>query len=354
MLSRVRVFTPIRSAPKRRSLRTSLVLTFLLSTVTFCQTVPAYAEKSLIRISKQHGIAFLPLMLMEHEKLVERRLAEKGLPDTKVEWSTFGGGASANEALIAGSADVVSGGAAPLLLIWDKTRNNYQVRGIGAVSKNPWILVSNNPAVHSIADLTEKDRIAMPAAGASIQAITLQMAAAEKFGDANWKKFDQLMVSLPNPDAYAALTSGASQITGHFSGPPFPQMELKNANIHEVLNSRDVLGGFGVLVAIYSTSQFQKDNPKSFDAIYEALEDAQSFIKKNPERAAEIYKEMTRSKEDVALLKEILVGTPEAWDTTPTAMMKVARFMQKTGRMKVLPSSWKELFFSNVQNKSGS
>ncbi len=43
----------------------------------------------------------------------------------------------------------------------------------------------------------------MPAAGVGFQSRTLQIETAKVFGDAQFKKFDAISVSLPHPDASA-------------------------------------------------------------------------------------------------------------------------------------------------------
>ena len=54
---------------------------------------------------------------------------------------------------------------------------------------------------------------------------------------------DALTVSLSHPDAQVALLSGASEITAHFSSPPFQYQQLEKPGIRTVLSSYDVLGG---------------------------------------------------------------------------------------------------------------
>ena len=51
----------------------------------------ARAEVSEVAIAKQYGAIYLPVMVMEHLRLVEKHLAERGLKDTKVAWPQFAG-----------------------------------------------------------------------------------------------------------------------------------------------------------------------------------------------------------------------------------------------------------------------
>jgi NitT/TauT family transport system substrate-binding protein len=126
----------------------------------------------------------------------------------------------------------------------------------------PNYLLSNNPAVHSVKDLSSKDRIAVPAAGVGFQSRTLQIETARLFGNADYKRFDTITVSLPHPDASAALIGGKSEISAHFSSPPFQYQALEHAGIHKILSSYDVLGGPGTFNLLYTTQSFMMIIPK--------------------------------------------------------------------------------------------
>lgn len=46
----------------------------------------------------------------------------------------------------------------------DRTKGKQNVKGVASLGNFPYYLVSNNPAVKTIADFTDKDHIALPAA----------------------------------------------------------------------------------------------------------------------------------------------------------------------------------------------
>ena len=154
----------------------------------------AYAEANVVRLTKQFGLIYLPIDVMVHNKLIEKRAQENGVPDIRVELVKLSGGSSLNEVLLAGQVDFVSAGVPPLLTIWDKTRSGLDVRAVGGISVVPMVLTSHNPSVRTIADFTEQDRIALPAPKVSIQAIVLQMASEKLLGDAS--KLDKITVAM--------------------------------------------------------------------------------------------------------------------------------------------------------------
>src|ERR1700688_1804321 len=206
--------------------------------------LPAFAsaELSEIKVAKQYGIGYLPLMLMEDGKLIEKHAKAAGV-DVTVTWATFAGGNVMNDALLSDSLQFASGGVGPLIILWSRTRGNLDVRAVGALNSMPLYLVSRNPDVKTIRDLTDTDRIGMPAVKISVQALALQMAAEQAFGPGQQNRLDPLTVTMAHPDAMQALLSGQSEIDSHFGSPPFQYQELAKPGMHAVLNHYDVMGG---------------------------------------------------------------------------------------------------------------
>ena len=248
----------------------------------------ARAEVSTVRLAKQFGISYLPLTVMEEEGLLEKQAKQRGL-DVKAEWLRFTGGSGMNEALLSGNLDFASGGVCPFLTIWGRTQSNIKVKGVAALNAMPLWLVTTNPAVKSIKDFGPQDKIALPTAKTSIQAITLQMAAEKAFGPGQQAKLDPLTVSMGHPDAQTALMGGRSEITAHFGSPPFQEMELKDPRAHKVLDSYDVMGGPHTFNLVWASSRFVTANPKVTASFLAALEDSLKLIRDDPARAAALW-----------------------------------------------------------------
>jgi NitT/TauT family transport system substrate-binding protein len=305
-----------------------------------------------VRIARQYGLGYLPLIVAEQQHLIEKHARAAGLGDVKVTWATLGGGSATNDALLSGSVDYVSSGVAPLVVLWAKS--NGAVKGLAALDTSPLFLNTSNPTVKSIRDFGDKDRIALPAVKVSIQAIVLQMAAAKAFGFENYARLDKLTVSMKHPDAMAALLSGKSEINGHLTSPPFMFQELDNKGIRTVLNSYDVLGGPHTFNVISTTKVFYEANPKVNRAVLAAIEEADEFIKKNRKAAAEIYIKSSGTKESPSDLLSQLNNPALGYSTTPTNVARFADFMYQTGTIKTRPKDWKDLFFPAVHGKKGS
>ncbi|HEX9302477.1 MAG TPA: ABC transporter substrate-binding protein [Casimicrobiaceae bacterium] len=316
-------------------------------------TALAGAEMSEVKVAQQYGISYLPLLVMEEQKLIEKHAKAAGV-DVTVGWAKFAGGNVMNDALLSGSLQFASGGVGPLVTLWARTKGNLDVKAVAAINSMPLYLNTRNPNVKSIADFTDKDRIALPAVKVSIQAVTLQMAAEKTFGEGQQNRLDPLTVTMSHPDAQTALLSGASEIDAHFSSPPFQYQQLKHPTIHTVLNSYDVLGGPATFNLVWTTAKFRNDNPKLYDAFVKALDEAIAFINRDRKAAAEAYLRTSKDKDSVADILAMLNDPAIVYTTTPQNVMKYVTFMLKSGAIKTKPESWKELFFPNAQSLPGS
>ena len=310
---------------------------------------PARAEVSEVHIVRQFGIGYLPLTIMLHEKLVEKHAAKAGLSLT-TKWSVLGNAVPINDGLIAGTIHVGSGGIAPMVIAWDKTRGSVDIKGIGALCALPIFLVGRHP-YKSVKEFTDQDRISMAGAGQSIQTMYLQMEVAKVFGIAEYKKLNPLFVNLSHLDGLAALLSG-QQITASFLSPPFQYRALEKG-MHKILSSYDVMGGPASFLSVWSTSKFRTENPNAFKAVVDAFREATNLINTNRRRAAKIYSADTGGKETVAETEQQLADPEFIFDLGPKKLVKLTDFMNAAGTIKGKPTSWKEMFFPEVHDLSG-
>jgi NitT/TauT family transport system substrate-binding protein len=237
-------------------------------------------------------------------------------------------------------------------LTWDKTRSTAKIIGVASLGSMANVLTTSNPAIKTLADFTEKDRIALPSVKVGFQPIVLQMAADKAFG--KYDKLDELTVSMPHPDATAAILSGRSEITAHFTSPPFVQQQLASGKVHSVLSSYDVLGGPHTFNVVYATSKFVADNPKTIEAFVRALDEASSWIKANPAEAAALYIKAENSKLAPDFVEAIIRDKDVHFTTTPENVQKFAEFEAKVGLIKQAPASWRDLFQSGLRDRPGS
>lgn len=327
-------------------------LTLLAATLGALLSSGAQAEGK-ISIAQQFGIGYLILDVVRDQQLIEKHGKEQGL-EIKVDWNSISGATAMNEALLAGALDVVSAGVPPMLTLWDRTRGKQNVKAIASLGSMPNYLLTNNPEVKSLKDFSDKDRIAVPAAGVGFQSRTLQIETAKQFGNDNFKKFDNISVSLAHPDATAALIAGGSEINSHFSSPPFQYQELEKPGVHKVLSSYDVLGGPGTFNVLYTTEKFHDQNPKTYKAFYAALAEAEQIIKADKPAAAKTYIRVEQSKLPLTLVEKIVADPEIDFTVVPQRTFIYAEKLQELGVLKNKAQSWKDYFFEEAHAGAGS
>lgn len=315
--------------------------------------VQSRAEVPELRIAIQYGLGYLPLMVAKNHKLIEKYAESQGAGPVKVSWHVLNGGAATNDALLSGSADIVAAGIAPLLTIWDKTRGGLNVKAIAGLDSSAYWLNSNNPKVRSLRDLTEKDRIAVPAVKVSINSVVLQIAAEKEFGPGHHYDLEPLTVALTPPEATAALISGKTEITGHITSPTYGSQQLASPNVHRVLNSREIIGE-ATLVFAYATQRFHDENPKLTAAVLSALRDGFSLIARDKEAAAKIY--LTEEPSRLSLPEVVaLLNHPDiSYSLVPHNTRVIADFMHRVGSLRTRPDSWKDYVFPALHGEAGS
>jgi NitT/TauT family transport system substrate-binding protein len=188
----------------------------------------------------------------------------------------------------------------------------------------------------------------------SVQALTLQMAAAKEWGAKDFEKLDPLTVSMTPPDATVALLKGGAQISAAFSVPPFQNQQLEDPAVHTVLNSFDVMGGSHTFTAIWCSAKFRDSNPKMYQAFVAALKEATEILNKDKQKGANYWIEDSKSKLSPEMVGKIVSGPQVRWTMVPENTIKYADFMASVGRLKEKPASWKDYFFPEAYGMNGS
>lgn len=329
------------------------IITTLIAAAFAMTSFQARAEVKEVKLARQFGLHYLPLVLMEKHKLIQKAAAAAHL-DLNANWLQISA-SGINESLLSGAIDISATGTGPLVLLWDRTHSNLGVKGIAAVSEVPMILTSRDPSFKSLKNISAKDRIAMPAVGlGSMQAVTLKAAAVDLFGKDAANKLDANVVAMTHPDAAAALLSGKSEVNAHFTAAPYSYMELQDPKIHRVLSSYDVWGGQSTLITINTTARFYDQNPKVVKAVFDALKEATAMANKDRKTAFADYISVTNEKLSPEVQDAFLKDKEINFQVVPRGLQKVAEFMFSVGGVKQKSTSWKDLFFPIVHGENGS
>ena len=131
--------------------------------VLACATAGAFGqgkEVNEIRIAQQFGLAFLPLMVVEHDKLIEKHGQRLGLPALKGVFTRLASTQGLNDALISGQIDLAPNGPPSLLTLWSRTRGtSNEIKGVIPINEIEFWLNANRPEIKSFRDFTEKERM---------------------------------------------------------------------------------------------------------------------------------------------------------------------------------------------------
>ncbi len=326
-----------------------LFLAALLSAALFA---PARAETDTLNLGVQRGMTYLPWIVMQHEHMVEQQAAAAGMPGLKVTYNVFSGGPAMTDGLLSGAIDVAATGMPSFLALWAKGKGKFAVIGLASYGSMPAVLVTRNPNVRTLADFTDKDRIATPGVKTSTQAIFLQIAAEKLYGFANLNHFDAITVTRGHPDAVAAVLGG-TEVNSHFSILPYIRTELAAPGVHAVTNSEEIMGGAVSNGTTFLTTRFATENPKVVAVLYAALKQAVATINADPARAAVDYLAVSGEKTTQAEMVEQITDPGTHFDVAPHGIMVMANFLHRTGVVAAAPKDWKELYLPLVHGENG-
>ncbi|MGB6105307.1 MAG: ABC transporter substrate-binding protein [Pusillimonas sp.] len=322
----------------------------LLATIAL-SSLSSIASAAELRIARQTGLPFLPIVIMIDQKILEKHAAEQGIPDLKVEEFSLTGGTSQNEALLSGSIDIAVSGIPSVIVPWDRTGG--KVIGLAPLSAGPMFLNTSDDKIRSLKDFDGTSKIAVPAPKISIQAILLQMASEKEFGDPY--RLDPFMVPLNHPEAAAALIGNKTEVKTHFATMPFHYYEMESKKIHTILSSNDIVGGLQTMSVAFTTTAWYENNKPLYHVFLAALDEANEMINKDPEQAAKIYARVMNWKGGPdEIYRMITDKSVLVYDGIPRRLFPVIDFMHRIGSIKRQANSWKDLFVPEIHNREGS
>ena len=315
---------------------------------------PARAETAVLRVSHGYSIGHLPLMVMRDQALIEKHAAQAGVPGLKVTWQILDGGNIINDAMLSGVVDITGTGVPGYLVLRDRTLGKrLEMTAISALNGGALWLNTIDPAIKTLADYKEGDKIAVPGIKTSYAAVVLEMAAVKAFGPEHWDKLDPLTVGMPHPEAYAAMMSGGTEVKSHMASPPFSYQELKNPKVHRVLSTAEAIGLLTILVTM-TQKAFALANPGVIAAFLAAQEEAAAMVAADHEMAATTYGKSTGMRTPKEELMAMLADPENSYSLVPNGSLVYAAFMERTGLIKAKPAAWTDLFLPAIHGKGGS
>ncbi len=303
---------------------------------------------------QQRGLLYLPIDMMVTGGVLQKEATKLGLGKVDATATTLSGPGPIIDAILSGSADYGTAALPSLLTLWDKTHGTpNEVKAVGTVSNGAMVLYTINPNVKTIADFTEKDRIAVPSVRISFNAMMLEMAAEKLWNDPH--RLDHLTVGLGHPDAVAAMSAGygSATITAHIGVQPFTNRGLKLPGAHVVADSREVFGGPLTQITLLATKQTKDKDPILFKAVANALEESIKVCSADKRAAAVLWKKAQAASEPVDDLVALLDDPGFEFTSQPHRIAYFAAFLNRIGSMKAKVGDWKELFWETAYNQKG-
>jgi NitT/TauT family transport system substrate-binding protein len=298
-----------------------------------------------VRISKGYGLLYLPLLIMEKERLFERHARRFGAGEVSVDWVLLDGGNSVDDAMMAGTLDFAAVGAPGFIELWARARGipNVEVIGISGLSTTSLSLNTNRPGIASLRDFTPSDRIAVPGIRTSLSAVVLQMLASRLLGPRQFAQLDSITVSMPHPQAMQALIGRENGITAHFASPPFSTLEKQQPGIHCVVDSSDLLGPM-TLDVVFAPRRIVEAEPALAAAFLAALDEANHLIAQDRQTAAAMYVAASGIGVSRDSVMQALAAPESRFSVWPEQLMEYVDFLYGVGTIKAKPHTWSEMF----------
>ena len=113
--------------------------------------------------------------------------------------------------------------------------------------------------------------------------------------------------------------------------------------MHAVLRSPDVVGDI-TLDMVFAAKRFTDANPAHVKAFLTAQRTANALIKRDPQKATELFIQNSGSKVNPEEILGVLRDPQTKFETAPHGFMQYVDFMHRAGTIKTVPKDWKEAF----------
>lgn len=339
--------------PRSPRHRLKIVVAALSAALTIgcMSSAQAQTEQTEVTVAVQYGYAYLPVTVADKLGFFTEAAAARGQPETRFVIKRISGAASINDALISNSVDIGGYGLYGTLTAWQKTRGKLDIRALCALVAGDNALYVNDPSIKSLADFKPGDKIAVTAPNGQ-QAVLLQMAAEQSFGEGKAHQMDSLMVALPHPDAMASLINKAG-IKGYIGPNPYSYILDHDERVSKLFDFSKQLNMRMTSGVLATTGKFVKQNPQLTEAVVAAIAKADDYIRDNPQQAAELFLASEPSKLTLEQTQDMLAKVRNEWGIQPTGVMNLAQFMVRTGALKEGPTDWRQVFFEPVAKGEG-
>lgn len=289
----------------------------------------AASENPTIKVAYQYGLSYAPLTIMQEQGLIEKNYDG----ELTVEWVNLNSGAAINEGFASGDIDVAAMGVAPFITGVSK---GIPYKMYGTISAQPHKLMTNKENIKSLSDVTSENKISVVNIG-SFQHIVLSMLAEKELGDAH--ALDNNLVAMSHPDGMSALMAGS--VDCQLTTSPYIYQELEAGTNYIVQGLEEVWPDGNAFIVGLVSEECYKENPKVYEAIVAATQEAMNYINGNQEEAAAVLAE----KQGVTA-EEILEWMSDpacVFEMKLPGVMDMAQFMEAQAFLEKAPESFEAI-----------
>jgi NitT/TauT family transport system substrate-binding protein len=186
----------------------------------------------------------------------------------------------------------------------------------------------------------------------SVQSRFLQYAAAKQWGDKEFNRLDKYTVAVPHPDATAALIAGGTELTGHFSNPPFQDRRWPTERARGAQHLRPARPELADGAVRHR--EIPQRQPENLQGLRRGAGRSRAVRPERQGAAADTYIRVTKAKIDRAELLKIIDNPQFEFSVTPKNTYPLAEFLYRVGAIKNKPESWKDYFFQDAKPLQGS
>jgi len=310
-----------------------------------CHGALAQDNSATIAIGYQRGLAYLPVILMEQQRLFEKHATRLGLKTT-AEYRLLGGPAPIVDGLLGGALQAGVVGTPSAILLTDKTKD---IKLIGSMGNFPMLYMTKRPELKTVADLGPQDKVATTAVKTGIYSLVLQMKAAKLWGPENYDRLDKFTVTMSHADALTAILAGSGTVTVHGCSYPHALQE-QDAGAHVILDSKEVLGGTnGMITGLVASQKYCSANAKTCQAIVAALTEAHQWVNEDKDRAAKFFFDNGKTGETLAELQKQIKSTEIKFTIKPEGVQPFADFMYSVSKLVKNKLSYNDLVLDNLK-----
>lgn len=276
------------------------------------------------------GLIYAPMAVTR-----ELGVMEKMFPNAKIEWQNIFTTAQQRDAMLAGRLQFGSCTPGPYLQSWDR---GVDWKWVQVTSGFDAYLMVQKDGPNSLTDFIGTSMKISPGPN------TAQYFAAQELlrkSGKNVKALDHNWVNLPHPDAMQALI--AKQLDGHWATADFA-IRLVDKGFKRIASFREIYGSL-YAVGACALTKTQQEHPKLVAAYAAALRQTADWMKKYPDKAAEMMSKSVGGKVSPSDFKHYMDSDLYATYTKDADLKKQAESMRALGVISKTPKGPADFYF---------